>query len=245
MMDDRSRALIQGLIDGELDEEQRRDIESRLAADPALRAERDRAEAVRKLIGNLPPTPVTGEFRNRIAALSAPSPRFGDWRRMAAAVLVGAVLSSAATYSFVGNGPRFDEASAIASSHRRSLLAASPIDVASSDSHTVKPWLDARLGLSPPAADLAGDGYVLLGGRADVIGDKPVPSLVYRHNEHLITLLAEPVASSTAIAPRHVEAGGLRMINWAGDGFSYWAVSDTEWSNLERFVERYQAVTGR
>jgi anti-sigma factor RsiW len=245
MIDEEDQLLIQALIDGELDEEARTDFESRLAADAALRAEFERVEAIKNLVRKLPPTPVTGEFRNRIAALAAPPRRLGDWRRMAAAALAGAIISGAATYSLIGGSPGFDEASAIASSHRRSLLAASPIDVASSDSHTVKPWLDARLGLSPPAADLAGNGFVLLGGRADVIGEKPVPSLVYRHNEHLITLLAEPVAAGGKSAPRHVEAGGLRMINWAGDGFSYWAVSDTEWTNLERFVERYQAVTGQ
>lgn len=245
MITERDQSLIQALIDGELNEESRTELESRLAADPALRAERERMDAVKNMVRRLQQTPMSGEFRNRIAALAAPSRRFGDWRSMVAAVLVGALLSSAATYSLIGGSPGFDEASAIASSHRRSLLAASPIDVASSDSHTVKPWLDARLGLSPPAADLAGDGFVLLGGRADVIGEKPVPSLVYRHNEHLITLLAEPVATGAKTAPRHVEAGGLRMINWAGDGFSYWAVSDTEWINLERFVERYQTVTGQ
>ena len=245
MTEEEDLSLIQALIDGELDAEARAGLESRLAADPVLRAERVRAESVKAALKGLPQTLVSGEFHNRIAALASPSPRFGDWRSMAAAVLVSAILSSAVTYSFIAGDTGFDEAAAIASSHRRSLLAASPIDVASSDSHTVKPWLDARLGLSPPAADLAGDGFVLLGGRADVIGEKPVPSLVYRHNEHLITLLAEPVATGAKTAPRHVEAGGLRMINWAGDGFSYWAVSDTEWTNLERFVNRYQAVTGR
>ena len=49
---------------------------------------------------------------------------------------------------------------AVASGHRRSLLATSPVDVVSSDRHTVKPWLDARLGLSPPAPDLAKEGFV-------------------------------------------------------------------------------------
>jgi anti-sigma factor RsiW len=244
MTNERDQSLIQALIDGELDKASNAELESRLAADPVLRAERERMEAVMNLVRGLPQTPVSGEFQNRISALAAPSQPFGDWRRMAAAVLLGAIMSSAATYAFIGGEPRFDEASAIASSHRRSLLAASPIDIASSDSHTVKPWLDARLGLSPPAADLSGDGFVLIGGRADVIGEKPVPSLVYRHNEHLVTLLAEPVATGATAAPHHVEAGGLRMVNWLSGGFSYWAVSDTEWSNLDRFVARYQAVTG-
>ena len=123
MIDEMDQLLIQALIDGELDREARTELEFRLKADPALRAERQRAEAVKNMVRALPQTPVSGEFQSRIAALSASSSRFGDWRGMAAAALVGALLSSAATYSFTGGAPRFDEASAIADSHRRSLLA--------------------------------------------------------------------------------------------------------------------------
>ena len=65
---------------------------------------------------------------------------------------------------------------AITDSHRRSLLAANPVDVATSDQHTVKPWLDARLGVSPPAINLAGKGFQLVGGRVDVLGGRSVPS---------------------------------------------------------------------
>ena len=32
----------------------------------------------------------------------------------------------------------------------------------------------------------------VVGGRVEVIGNRPVPALVYRHNEHLITLVAQP-----------------------------------------------------
>ena len=48
------------------------------------------------------------------------------------------------------------------------------------------------------AIDLAKDGFALIGGRVEVIGDRPVPALVYRHHEHLITLVAEPQAGDTA-----------------------------------------------
>ena len=36
------------------------------------------------------------------------------------------------------------------------------------------PWLDARVGLSPPAVDLAKDGFALIGGRVEVVGDGAV-----------------------------------------------------------------------
>jgi anti-sigma factor RsiW len=185
-------------------------------------------------------------------AQAQPSPmrpaarRFGsfDWRAMAASILVSAVLASGATQWLMLRGTADDFAVAIASGHRRSLLATSPVDVVSSDRHTVKPWLDARIGVSPPAPDLAKDGFALLGGRIEVIGDRPVPALVYRHREHLITLVAAPQETGSISVPvaTDLSAGGFSLVHWSDGAFSYWAISDTERPELDDFVVRFRAA---
>ena len=86
--------------------------------------------------------------------------------------------------------------------HRRALLAREAIDIASSDRHTVKPWFDARLAVSPPVVDLAAQGFALVGGRADVVEGLPAPTLVYRLREHLISLTALPAERFRARAPQ-------------------------------------------
>ena len=67
-------------------------------------------------------------------------------------------------------------------------MAPQPTDVSSSDRHTVKPWFNSRIPQSPQVVDLADKGFPLVGGRIDVIGTRPVPTLVYRHRQHLISL---------------------------------------------------------
>ncbi|TGQ57589.1 anti-sigma factor [Mesorhizobium sp. M1C.F.Ca.ET.193.01.1.1] len=167
-----------------------------------------------------------------------------DWRQMAASIVLTAFLASGATqWLMVQNAPD-SFAIAVANGHRRSLLAATPVDIVSSDRHTVKPWLDGRIGVSPPAPDMAKDGYALLGGRVEVIGDKPMPALVYRHHEHLITLVAAPRQNDVKSMPAtdDLSAGGFLLVHWTDGAFSYWAVSDAERPALDDFVARFRAA---
>ncbi len=169
--------------------------------------------------------------------------RFGsfDWRAMAASIVISAGVASGATQWMMQDGASVGFDAGVASGHRRSLLATSPVDVVSSDRHTVRPWLDARLGLSPPAPDLAKEGFVLVGGRVEVIADRPLPALVYRHNEHLITLVAR-AEDGDASAPVDLSAGGFSMVKWSDGAFDYWAISDIERPELDNFVARFRSA---
>lgn len=248
--------LLHALVDGELDAAKAMTLERRLAEDPTLAAEHQRIVALRRAVLALPRTEVDPAFAARVAALAqegekAPSPannntswkaRRDDWRALAASVVVTAGLASGATYWMMAPGMQEDFATAIANDHRRSLLAAAPVDVVSSDRHTVKPWLDARIGVSPPAPDLTKDGFSLVGGRVEVVGNRPVPALVYRYREHLITLVAIPREGTATPMPSKPTGGGFSMLRWDDGAFSYWAVSDAEPSVMEDFAFRFRAA---
>ena len=93
----------------------------------------------------------------------------------------------------------------------RSLMASQPIDVASSDRHTVKPWFNGKLPESPRVVDLTTQGFPLVGGRIDVIGLTPAPTLVYRHRLHVISLTALParLGADAAACHRRLQHRGL------------------------------------
>lgn len=263
------RIALNALVDGALGAAEAAALEARIAAEPALAAARDEIAAVRAALAGLPREAPSAGFLARIEALAAPEsapepaperapedgavrraarpsvprwrPRLDGLSRIAATLLATALFASSATYFAVAPS-RPSPVAELAAGHRRSLLAATPVDVASSDRHTVKPWLDARIGLSPPAPDLAAQGFPLVGGRVEVLGLQPVPVLVYRHNEHVISLVAVP-GGSAASEPAARAEGGFNMLAWRGDGFDFTAVSDLEPGELGGFAAAYRAAT--
>jgi len=121
----------------------------------------------------------------------------------------------------------------IVAAHVRSLMVDHAFDVASSDSHTVKPWFAGKLDYSPPVVDLAAQGFALVGGRLDYLDHRPVAALVYRHRQHLINLFILPAARNAR--PRALEQHGFHLASWDSGGMTWWAVSDLNAQELGQF----------
>ncbi|MEW6437637.1 MAG: anti-sigma factor [Pseudomonadota bacterium] len=245
--------LLHALADQELDAAAALALEARVAAEPALAAEYARILALKARTKALGKPAVSPDFAARIAALAQdaeprPAARRArifsfdhpSWRALAASVVLTAFLAGGGTYLFTAPQSEASIEDAVADGHHRALLAASPIDVQSSDRHTVKPWLDQKLGLSPPTADLAAQGFPLVGGRVEVIAGNPLPVLVYRRRQHLISVVAKPLPNGSVEAPASRTVDGYNMVSWAGGGFHYWAVSDLDPVELSNFVDNFR-----
>ena len=155
--------------------------------------------------------------------------------RQAAALATACVLSSALTYgvtTWSGAHTRLD--GDIVSAHVRSLLQESPIQIASSDSHTVKPWFNGRIDFAPDFKDLAAEGFPLLGGRLDYIGERRVGAIVYRRRLHVVNVFMWPAPTAEAKPPRMETAKGYNLLSWSRNGVTYWAVSDLNSGELSQ-----------
>jgi anti-sigma factor RsiW len=241
--------LLQAAVDGELDAAGTIAFEARLAQDPALAAQYARLVALREAIAARAPRPRAPDaLRARVLALSAPAPRSirpspaALWRfapqygALAASLAVGLLIGAGgANLLAPGGGEDAVEQAAVAG-YVRGRLADQSFDVASSDRHTVKPWFATKIAGSTTVVDLKADGFPLIGGRIDVVGETPVPTLIYQRREHQIALSELPAsldagAGLTGAASR----GGFSLIGWSDRQRRYIAVSDLPPAELDAF----------
>jgi anti-sigma factor RsiW len=120
--------------------------------------------------------------------------------------------------------------------HLRSLMASHLVDVPSSDHHTVKPWFQGRLSFSPSVPDLSAEGFVLTGGRLEMLRREPAAALVYKRRQHVINLFVAP-GNRADSRPRAESSEGYNLVTWSKGGLSYWAVSDLNAKELMEFAE--------
>jgi mycothiol system anti-sigma-R factor len=267
--------LMDGYLDGELDALTSQKIEQHLRdcnkCEEGFEADTALAHAITQ---SAPYYKATAELRQRIQSslrdavgakdkggsgqpgqLSVPRPQGErrpvlsqvpwNWLALAAAIILGALI--AAVFLPRMRAPNADQflATQLIASHVRSLMANHLTDVPSSDQHTVKPWLDAKLDFAPPVVDLSSEGFPLVGGRLDYLDQRPVAALVYQKRKHFINLFIWPTAPKDSTAQTMVEREGYHLVHWSDGDFTYWAVSDVNINDLQSFKQLFEQQTAR
>ena len=251
---DNDELQMNAYYDGELDPASAIEFERRLAADESLKARYDRLLSLRRAVRSLPQLEMPPGLQDRInSALDAERPdqagrpvqagrltrRSWSFQALAAAAVFGAVISSSVMLTIERYGQREDVARQVVAGHIRGQLATQPFDIASSDRHTVKPWFTSRLPESPQVPDLAAQGFVLVGGRVDVVGHDPVATIVYKHAAHTVSLTTLPPGQSVS----GQTIAGYNVRSWSDAQFTYVAVSDLASADLATFERAFSAAS--
>ncbi len=161
-------------------------------------------------------------------------PAWQRWLAQGAAMAGVALVTWAATMGYLRPGGDERRAEEVLAGHVRATLGKRLYDVASSDQHTVKPWLSARLAYSPPVADLSAQGFQLLGARLDHVGGQPVAVLVYGRRQHIIDAYVWPARGP--ISEGTLKRDGFNIARFAAGDMSFWVISDLNRNELGDFT---------
>jgi len=211
--------LLEAYLDNELDRAEARELETHVdtCADcraaltrlgdlrAALRDSSLRFRAPDHLHDRIAASARHGSGMDLPSAVPTPARRIGPrWWRLAAACLLafvaGGVSMNLLNPAAADRGDQLLVAHDLFASHWRALAAATPVDVVSSDRHTVKPWFEGKVAQAPLVRDFADQGFALVGGRIDYVGTRRVPVLVYRHGRHLIDVFVLAAADAARFA---------------------------------------------
>lgn len=165
-----------------------------------------------------------------------------SWRWLSVAASAAVVALIIWAIISIQSRPAADDllAQEVVSGHVRSMMANHLTDVPSSDNHTVKPWFDGKLDFAPPVTDLTAQGFPLIGGRLDYIGNKPVAALVYQRRQHFINLFIWLSNENSESGNKMMTRQGYNLIRWNKSGMTFWIVSDLNLSELQQFAQVVQ-----
>jgi len=242
--------LLHARLDNELDMAGSASIDLHLSACRACSAQYDALQKLQKdiAVADLAYAPGAALERNLAARfLGGKKSPFRFWSKnwlnasaMAAAAIGVVVLILFIPMLRIGGGADAVGAE-ILDNHLRALQPMHQVDVPSSDEHTVKPWFQGKLNFSPPVPDLTEDGFILVGGRLEVIRQQPAAAIVYRRRQHIVSLYVSP-SPGTDSKIELQELDGYHLLHWRQSNMSYWAVSDVGTADLRTFADLIRGV---
>jgi anti-sigma factor RsiW len=243
------KAKLDTYLDGEVPQEEMRPFDAHVRNCPSCSADAlSRVQLKRAIqVAGKRFTP-SAEFRNRMQQNMAPKRRRSfrlGWTLAAAAAVVLVVGTLTSTY--LGNRSGRDQMfSEIVDLHVATLASSSPVDVISTDRHTVKPWFQGRIPFAFNLPELQNSEFSLLGGRMAYLEQTPGAHLIYDVRKHHISVFVFQERSLPAkLSDNALQPGKLsfNMETWSQGGLRYFVIGDASAADIDGLAKLFKAAS--
>ena len=182
----------------------------------------------------------TAEFREQIVrSIGGKASRTRVWLQLA---LVAAMMVVIVAGLLVMRRNSNDLDREIADVHLNAVASANPVDVVSSDMHTVKPWFQGRLPFSFNVPELAGSPFSLIGGRVVYVHGSPCALLLFQYRLHRIsTLVGSPAALGRGNHERTLPTG-FHVVRFEKDDLEVVTIGDASESVISDLAGRVRTA---
>jgi anti-sigma factor RsiW len=125
--------------------------------------------------------------------------------------------------------------SELADLHVSTLASSTPVDVLSTDRHTVKPWFAGKIPFTFDLPELQGSPFELVGGRVSYLEQSPGAELIFRVRKHQISVF---IFQERAIPGRFpnvgpIEARSFHLETWRHNDLRYFVIGDAAREDIQ------------
>jgi anti-sigma factor RsiW len=230
-------------LDGELSEDAMRALDAHLRTDPACAADVLARLQFKRTVKSAGARYVpSADFRNKIQRQITAKPRRSwifAWKLATAALAILLAVGVVTTYITRQNLGQRQIYSELADLHVATLGSANPVDVVSTDRHTVKPWFQGKIPFTFNLPELQNTDFTLVGGRVAYLGQASGAHLIYQIRKHQISVFIFPEnsVSSLADSARVERRQTFNVETWVQDGLRYVVFGDAAPENIQRLTD--------
>jgi anti-sigma factor RsiW len=137
--------------------------------------------------------------------------------------------------------------SELADLHVGTLASSSPVDVVSTDRHTVKPWFQGKIPFTFDLPELQNSEFSLVGGRITYLGQTPGAHLIYQLRKHEISVF---IFQEGSFRGRWDQGSAVtkelsfNMETWRQGGLRYCIVGDAAAADINNLAELLKRTAG-
>jgi len=181
----------------------------------------------------------SSEFRKKIATKvhkSSKKSSIRGWQIVAVPAALVLIISLAMSFYVSRERTKRERVyGELADLHVATLASATPVDVISSDKHTVKPWFQGKIPFTFNLPELQSTDFELVGGRLAYMGQSPGAQLIYRLRKHELSVFIfqdrGPEMASWASDPTSMLS--FTFETWAKNGLRYFVVGDVSGADVD------------
>ncbi len=234
-------------LDGELPSEEMHAFDAHVhgcpdcAADALARLQMK--HAIRTAGVRFTPSP---EFRQRLQkSIEQPQPRLNlrmVWAAAAALALILLVVGLGVTFQRQEQLRAQQVYSEVADLHVNALASSSPVDVVSSDRHTVKPWFQGTLPFTFDLPELGNSDFILIGGRMAYLEHTPGAQLIYQVRKHRLSVFIFQDAPLHNVPAKSTRELSFNLETWTRGGLRYFVITDASAADAGNLARLFKST---
>lgn len=241
MQCDQNRILLASYLDGELPLDQVVGVQehigncTRCAAEIAefVRLQR----SLRAARGHFVPSV---EFRQKMQRQIV-APKRSPWPMRLIPVALAVATLLLISIGWVHYSHRADLFAELADLHVNALASANPVDIISTDRHTVKPWFQGKIPFTFNVPELSGTEFTLLGGRLIYLHQQPGAQLIVSLRQHKISVLifqeSPELARAFPVTTGARNRNSFSVETWEVQGLRFLVIGDTDPNEIDKLAQ--------